>query len=133
MSPAAKHTINVSSQDLEDFEYNYKTWRMGRVFKILFLELLGILILLVYIDVHHLPPRIGLAILEMAGIIVLLNLVSMCHELQTTSQNDINRSLPLSDGEKFHLLEIFPGKGIRLLKKELRKRRREEKNVQHPK
>ena len=57
---------------------------------------------------------------------VSFGVLSMVHELQTTSQNSVDKDY-LSEGNDWRFLEIFPGKGIRLAQREMRRYRRQKK------
>ena len=53
--------------------------------------------------------------------------ISMVHELQTTTQNSLDTDFLGFGKDAWHILEIFPGKSMRLAHREVRRYRRQKK------
>ncbi len=58
---------------------------------------------------------------------VLLVAISMVHDLQTTAQNSLDTDFLGFGKDAWHILEIFPGKSMRLAHREVRRYRRQKR------
>lgn len=96
---------------------DYNMWKYVRIVKI-------VIVFLIYITIKHIylkdlsPLFIPILVLSL---LVLVPAFGICHEIQKVNQNNINSVLGLNC---FHCAEIFPHKGIRIHRRELRKYKR---------
>ena len=101
---------------------DYRAWFWARIVKVLaVLIIIGIISTFVHVaretvNSKAIPPM--LALTSLVFLIALFGISGMCQELQNTSQNDIDKVLLGKPTRR--LAEIFPHKGIRTHRREMR-------------